>query len=727
MGSVQFYVDGTSVGMGTLGTTTATSATFTLNSLSLTVGTHSISAVFTGSGGYQNNGSNIFQQVQEGTTTSLSGSGSPTAFAAPPTFTAVVTDVDAGAGTPTGGVEFFDNGNPLGSGTLETTTGSSATFTLNSPSLTVGSHNITATFFGSGGYQTSPSNTVTQQVQEATTTSISSSSNPSAFATPPTFIATVADVDSGAGPAQGSLEFFLDGTALGTGSALSGTGDTVTSTFTPSSPLTVGTHTITAVFTSSGGYLNSDNTRSPLIQSVKEQTTITVSTALDTSLAGNPVVLTARVTDVDVGAGTPTGSVEFFIDGSSTPVLGSALSGSGDSATSVFVTSSDPDSPTYLGAGTHTIVAEFIGTGGSGNTTNQATPFHQVVNAPYFAVGADAGGGPQVVVYNAVTGALVASFDAFAPSFTGGVRVAVDEINGSEDIICAAGPGGGPQVTIYSGNLLASGTPASSAIVASFDAFSPSFTGGVFVAAGTSSSGQNWIAAGAGAGGGPQVIVYTSQAILAGVVAGTAPTPLTSFFAFAPTFTGGVTVALGDVLGTGKLDVIAGAGPGGGPQVIVVNGTQLGQIPSSGILPSSALLANFYAFAPSFTGGVFVSGGVTSGTPFNLIIGAGAGGSPQVVVVDGADGNQVASNGEIANSALVDSFFALSNSFTGGVRVGFNGAYGSSGTSAILAGAGPGGSPQVAPFSGDTFAGTTDLTNFYALPQGFSGGLFIAG
>ena len=68
---------------------------------------------------------------------------------------------------------------------------------------------------------------------------------------------------------------------------------------------------------------------------------------------------------------------------------------------------------------------------------------------------------------------------------------------------------------------------------------------------------------------------------------------LTSFYAFAPSFTGGVTVALGDVNGAGKLDVIAGAGPGGGPQVIVVDGTKFSTIPSTGILPSGAILAKF--------------------------------------------------------------------------------------------------------------------------------------
>ena len=122
---------------------------------------------------------------------------------------------------------------------------------------------------------------------------------------------------------------------------------------------------------------------------------------------------------------------------------------------------------------------------------------------------------PQVVVYNAATGAVVASFYAFTPSFTGGVRVAVDDVNGDgiPDIICAAGPGGGPQVIVIDGTKLtqvqSNGEIASSGLLASFYAFAPSFSGGVYVAAGTSSSGQNWIAAGAGAGGGPQVVVWT--------------------------------------------------------------------------------------------------------------------------------------------------------------------------------------------------------------------------
>jgi hypothetical protein len=92
---------------------------------------------------------------------------------------------------------------------------------------------------------------------------------------------------------------------------------------------------------------------------------------------------------------------------------------------------------------------------------------------------------------------------------------------------------------------------------------------------------------------------------------------------------------------------------------------------------------------------------------------------PQVVVVDGAQASQTASYGQIAASAVLDDFFALPSGFTGGVRVGFSAAYGSSGTPAILTGAGPGGGPEVAVFDGSTFQALSNF--FFALAQSIAG------
>src|SRR5262245_3367787 len=81
------------------------------------------------------------------------------------------------------------------------------------------------------------------------------------------------------------------------------------------------------------------------------------------------------------------------------------------------------------------------------------------------------------------------------------------------------------------------------------------------------------------------------------------------FFAFDPSFQGGVRVGIGDVNGDGVLDYIAGAGPGAQAQVKVIDGTRANQVLPNGQIADSALLASFLAFDPSITSGVFVAAG----------------------------------------------------------------------------------------------------------------------
>jgi virginiamycin B lyase len=337
-----------------------------------------------------------------------------------------------------------------------------------------------------------------------------------------------------------------------------------------------------------------------------------------------------------------------------------------------------------------------------------------------FATGTGAGGGPQVNVYNSATGTLIASFFAFAPTFTGGVQVAVADINGDgvPDIICAAGAGGGPQVVVIDGSQLSqvqsNGQIAASAELASFYAFAPTFLGGVNLAAAVTPSGKPEIVVGAGAGGGPQVQVIDAtklkQVQSDGELVSSAI--LASFYAFAPTFAGGARVALGDVLGNGTADIICAAGAGGGPEVIVIDGRKLGQVQANGQIADAALLTSFFALAPTFLGGVFVTAGDVNGDgKAEVICGAGSGGGPEVAVFTGSSGSEL------------NAFFALPPTFTGGVRLGFKTAFGSNGKPAILTAAGPGGGPEVAPFDAAT---ATNLGGILAYPPTFSGGVFVA-
>ncbi len=200
-------------------------------------------------------------------------------------------------------------------------------------------------------------------------------------------------------------------------------------------------------------------------------------------------------------------------------------------------------------------------------------------NRAEIVVGADARGGPQVSIFRGTDGTLLRSFYAFPPSFGGGVRVAVGDVNrdGRADIICGAGPGGGPQVSIFDGRTFQP--------IASFFAFPPSFTGGIYVASyDANNDGADDIICGAGAGGGPQVSIYD----------GATRAMLKSFFAFPPSFTGGVRVSQVPYGGRDRPALLAAAGPGGGPQVSIFDSSTL------------ALLGSFFAYNPNFRGGSFV-------------------------------------------------------------------------------------------------------------------------
>jgi hypothetical protein len=214
------------------------------------------------------------------------------------------------------------------------------------------------------------------------------------------------------------------------------------------------------------------------------------------------------------------------------------------------------------------------------------------------------GGGPAVAVLDSQTGEVLQSFFAFDQAFTGGVFIAVRDFNGDGilDIIAGAGAGGGPEVRIFNGNGLT--------VIRSFFAYAQDFTGGVSVASvDFNNDGILDLVTGAGPGGAPHVKVFD----------GATNSIISQWYAYPVSFTGGVYVAAGDIGNDGNIEVVTGAGSGGAPVVAVWD-------PYTG-----ALLSQFMAYAEDFTGGVRVgvSDGNFDGI-LDLVTGAGPGGGPEV-------------------------------------------------------------------------------------------------
>jgi hypothetical protein len=181
-----------------------------------------------------------------------------------------------------------------------------------------------------------------------------------------------------------------------------------------------------------------------------------------------------------------------------------------------------------------------------------------------YAVAAGPGGAPHVRVFNA-DGSERFSFFAYASQFTGGMSVATADVTGDgvDDIVTGALSGGGPHVQVFDGTTLA--------VIRSFFAYDSRFRGGVHVSAGdVTGDGVADITTAAGGGGGPHVQVFDG---VSGAV-------VHSFFAYDPRFTGGVRVTAGDVTGDGVADLITAAGSGGGPHVKAFDGRTLAEVRS---------------------------------------------------------------------------------------------------------------------------------------------------
>jgi YDG domain/Bacterial Ig-like domain (group 3)/MBG domain (YGX type) len=196
-----------------------------------------------------------------------------------------------------------------------------------------GTYTILAIYYGTGNYLGSIDASHTLTINAATTTNVTASANPSTYGHSVKFTATVSDTSSSV--PNGSVEFFDGPTDLGPGSALSGSGNSATSTFAIST-LTAGTHSaIKAVYTPTGYFLGGSGSTSQTVNTAA----LTITANSTSKTYGNTLTFAGtEFTDSGLVNGDTVNSVTLTsagapasvqVTGSPYPIIPSAAVGSG--------------------------------------------------------------------------------------------------------------------------------------------------------------------------------------------------------------------------------------------------------------------------------------------------------------------------------------------------------------------------------------------------------------
>lgn len=317
----------------------------------------------------------------------------------------------------------------------------------------------------------------------------------------------------------------------------------------------------------------------------------------------------------------------------------------------------------------------------SGTAQNVGPAAPQVLGAdsiPDVIVGPASGALP-VRAYSGADGALLATTWPFGSSFTGGVRLAAGDVNGDgvTDVVAAMGPGGA-LVRVLSGvdgSEIVSGYP-----------FGSTFTGGIEVAvADVDGDGRAEVIAGHGADGGEVRVVDGTDAQLR---FGGPP--------FGPSYRGGVRVAAGDVTGDGQVDFIVAQATGG--MVRIFSGADY------------AIVASGVPYGETFTGGVHIAAGDVDGDGRDeVIVGPGMGDGPVRIF-------------DVVAQVERASFEPYWQGFPGGSRVAAADLNGD-GRAEIITVPGPSAPPLLRVFDGVTLSHQASLLVY---DSAFTGGVFVA-
>jgi large repetitive protein len=356
-GKVTF--DNGAIAIGGCGSVAMVAGVATCTTTALTVGVHSITGVYNGSSSYVTSTSSVLTAtVNQGATTAAVGSSlNPSVSGQAATYTATVTVVAPAAGTPTGTVNFEDGGVTI-AGCGAKTLAAAGTATCAVTYAGAGTHSITAIYSGNASFAGSTSPTVTQTVNQASTsTALASSLNPSVTGQPVTLTASVSVIAPGSGTRTGTVMFEDGGVTIAgcAASAVSAAGTAVCAASFPAA----GAHPLTALYSGDANFTGS--TSPVLTETINQGATATVvSSSVDPSVPGQTVTYTAIVSATGPATGTPTGTVTFM-DGASTiagciaqPMIGGVA----------------PCSSVYAVVGVHAVTAVYSGDANYASSTS---------------------------------------------------------------------------------------------------------------------------------------------------------------------------------------------------------------------------------------------------------------------------------------------------------------------------------------------------------------------
>jgi hypothetical protein len=332
---------------------------------------HAITAIFSGDANFGTSTATALSEtvIQASTSTIVSSSNLAAVTGQTVTYTGTVSVTSPGAGTPTGNVEFIDNGTPIA------TCGGASGQALNASSPdtatctviydTTGTHIVTAQYLVNVGTfnASSVSGSISEVISQGpTAAAVVSSANPSVVGQAVTYTATVTATSPGTGIPAGNVRFIDNGTAIAACGGASGqvlnasSPDTATCTVTYTA---TGSHTITVQYLGNiGTYAASAVTTLSPAQSVTQASTVTtVASNHNPSVVGQAVTYTATVTATSPGTGNPGGNVEFIDNGTAIAACGGA--------TGQALSASSPDTATcavtYTATGSHTITVQYLG------------------------------------------------------------------------------------------------------------------------------------------------------------------------------------------------------------------------------------------------------------------------------------------------------------------------------------------------------------------------------